>query len=551
MMSKPLVLIIDDEAGPRESMRMILKNRYDVLLADGAEAGLALARDRKPDVVFCDIRMPEIEGPEVLRRLKVIDPEVQVALITAYAAVDTAQQAVRHGAIDYITKPFSVQEILQVAERGMERRREAARREALLQQLQPAAQVLSGQLGALSTQPGLPDQTAIYQNLAQAHNSIETQLSKLAKLNAIGEVAAEVAHDVRNFLTAILLRIEILLMDLKDPGEVNSESVKEALQDILRAASDGAQAVQRISSIAKSDPYEPFTLLNVNEVVNDVVNMAFGQFQAHQNVGIEVHTQDVPMIYGSPTALRTAVMNIVINARQALPDTGGRVTMSTGVEDDQVFIRVHDTGRGIAADVMPYITEPFFTTKGEHGSGLGLSVARKVVSCHDGRIEFESVPDAGTTVTLWLPMGSETEGAPVATAPAATPQAGAVDVPDVLVVEDDVETLTYMNSSLTAMGFRTEGARAADEALTKFEQYLREQGQGPSALITDLHLPGLLGTELARRVKRMAPATRIVLISGYITEESTQITCPYVDAIIKKPFRFPDLVQHLRQDRPA
>ncbi len=541
MMSKPLVLIIDDEAGPRESMRMILKNRYEVLLADGAESGLAMARDQKPDVVFCDIRMPEMEGPEVLRRLKEIDPEVQVALITAYAAVDTAQQAVRHGAIDYITKPFSVQEILQVAERGVERRREAERREALIQQLQPAAQVLSGQLGALSAQPVLPDQTTIYENLAQAHNSIETQLSKLARLNAIGEVAAEVAHDVRNFLTAILLRIEILLMDLKDPGDVDSESVKEALQDILRAASDGATAVQRISSIAKADPYDPFTLLSVNEVVNDVVNMAFGQFQANQSVGIEVQTQDVPMIYGSPTALRTAVMNIVINARQALPETGGQVTITTGLTEGDVFIAVHDTGKGISAEALPYITEPFFTTKGEHGSGLGLSVARKVIACHDGRIEFHSVEDAGTTVTLWLPVGDQVE------AEAPGPEAETLtDVPEVLVVEDDVEMLTHMTSSLAAMGFCVEGARAANEALTKFEQYLRQQGRAPAALITDLHLPGLLGTELARRVKKIAPKTRIVLISGYITEESTQITCPYVDAIIKKPFRFPDLVQHLR-----
>jgi len=543
MMSKPLVLIIDDESGPRESMRMILKNRYEVALADGAEAGLALARERRPDVVFCDIRMPEMEGPEVLRRLKEIDPDVQVALITAYAAVDTAQQAVRHGAIDYITKPFSVQEILNGAERGVERRQEAERREALLQQLQPAAQVLSGQLGALSSQPGLPDQTTIYHNLTQAHSSLETQLSKLARLNAIGEVAAEVAHDVRNFLTAILLRIEILLMDLKDPEDVNSEAVKTALQDILRAASDGAQAVQRISAIAKSDPYEPFTLLSVNDVANEVVSMAFGQFQAHQNVGIEVHPGQVPLIYGSPTALRTAVMNIVINARQALPESGGQVTIATGVDEDQVFISIHDTGRGIPPETLPYITEPFFTTKGEHGSGLGLSVARKVLSCHEGSIEFNSVADMGTTVTLRIPIASETQ----AIAPAVSTEAvGPLDVPEVLVVEDDVELLTRISSSLAALGFHAEGVRAADEALAKFEQYLRQEGRAPTSMITDLHLPGLLGTELARRIKKIAPATRIVLISGYITEEATQITCPYVDAVIKKPFRFPDLVQQLR-----
>lgn len=542
-MAKPLVLIIDDQPGPRESMRMILKNRYEVMLADGAEAGLAAAREHTPDVVFCDIRMPEMDGPEVLRRLKQIDPEIQVALITAYAAVDSAQLAVRHGAIDYITKPFSVQDILQVAERGVERRQEAARKEELLQQLQPAAQALSGQLGALSSQPVLPDQGIIYQNLAQAHNSIESQLSKLARLNAIGEVAAEVAHDVRNFLTAILLRIEILLMDIKEPAELNSEAVKDALQDILRAASDGAQAVQRISAIAKTDPYEPFTLLSLNEVVNDVVNMSFGQFQANQGVRIEVRAEELPMIYGSPAALRTALMNVVINARQALPETGGVVTISTGIEDEEAFIQIHDTGRGIAPDAMAHITEPFFTTKGEHGSGLGLSVARKVLSCHEGRIEFSSVLDAGTTVTMWLPTNRQMESLD-ARLPDDQPTDG--DVPDVLIVEDDLEMLTHMTSSLAAVGFTPHGVRQASEALAAFEDYLRHHGQAPAALITDLHLPGLLGTELARQVKQLAPATRIVLISGYITEDSSQISCPHVDAVIKKPFRINDLVKYLR-----
>ncbi|MEN6545809.1 MAG: response regulator, partial [Armatimonadia bacterium] len=150
-MTKPLVLVIDDEVGPRESLRMILKNRYDVMLADGPEQGLKMAADARPDVVFCDIKMPEMEGPEVLRRLKELDSEVQVALITAYAAVDTAQQAVRYGAIDYITKPFSVQDIMLVADRAVEKRRQSERQQALIDELQPTARVLSGQLSAITS----------------------------------------------------------------------------------------------------------------------------------------------------------------------------------------------------------------------------------------------------------------------------------------------------------------------------------------------------------------------------------------------------------------
>lgn len=539
-MTKSLVLVIDDEVGPRESLRMILKNRYDVMLAEGPEQGLKMAAEARPDVVFCDIKMPEMEGPEVLRRLKELDPEVQVALITAYAAVDTAQQAVRYGAVDYITKPFSVQDIMIVADRAAEKRRQSERQRALLNELQPTAEALSGQLSAITSEAS-GDQTQIYQNLTQAHNSIESQLSKIAKLNAIGEVAAEVAHDVRNFLTAILLRIEILLMDLKEPSQVNSQAVMDALQDILQAASDGAQAVQRISSISKSDPYEPFTPVSVNDVVNDVVSMSFGQFQTSQGVSIAVNTANVPNIYGSPTALRTAVMNIVINARQALPDDGGHVTISTATEGEDVLIIVQDTGRGIADDVMPHITEPFFTTKGAHGSGLGLSVARKVIGNHEGRIEFDSVPDRGTTVTIRLPISSS-RGQEAQTPDEPAPSD---PVPSVLVIEDDAEMLTNINTAIVGAGLSAEGARDAGEGLRKFDQYLTDYGHGPATVITDLHMPGLLGTELARRVKNLAPGTRVILVSGYITEEATHISSPHVDAIIKKPFRFPDLLRHI------
>lgn len=542
-MAKPIVLIIDDESGPRESLRMILKNRYEVLLAEGPEAGLKAAAESHPDIVFCDIKMPGMEGPEVLRRLKQIDPEIEVALITAYAAVDTAQQALRYGAIDYITKPFSVQDIMIVAERAVEKRRKSERERVLLAQLEPATQMLSGQLSAINSPSAPADQSTIYQNLTQAHNSIETQLSKIAKLNAIGEVAAEVAHDVRNFLTAILLRIEILLMDMKDPAQVDGETVKEALQDILQAASDGALAVQRIATISKTDPYEEFSLLNVNDVVNNVVNMAFGQFQAAKGVSIEVQTTPVPEIYGSPTALRTATMNIMINARQALPDSGGKVTVRTGCDERSVFIAVHDTGQGISPELMPMVTEAFFTTKGENGSGLGLSVARKVVAGHEGRIEFQSVVGEGTTVTIRLPIPEAGGLLPEDETPA--PPVERPAVPDVLVIEDDEEMLTTLRAAIHGEGLAAEGAAEAAEGLGRFEQYLADHERAPRIVVTDLHMPGLLGTELAKRIKQLAPQTRVILISGYITEEAT-FQSPYVDVVIKKPFHYPDLIRHLK-----
>jgi len=541
-MHKPIVLIIDDKRGPRESLRMILKDHYEILVAAGAEEGLQLAQTHRPDVVFCDIRMPQMEGTEVLRRLKEMDPSVQVALITAYAGLETAQQAVRLGALDYITKPFSVEEILQVAQRGVQQRREILHKETLLQQIEPTAQILSGQLGQLSMLGGAADQQTVYQNLAQAHSSLETQIHTLARLSAIGEVAAEVAHDVRNFLTAILLRIEILLMEMKEPGRVDMETIKAALQDIVRAATEGAEAAKRISSAAKADPYEEFAPLNVNDIAKEVANILRGQFSDSQNARLELLLQEVPLIHGSASALRTALLNVVLNARQALPETGGQVTLSTGTSAEEVFIRVQDTGKGIPEEILPHVTEAFFTTKGERGSGLGLSIVRKVVTYHDGRLDIDSELDVGTTVTMYFPVAQatpltlKTEGCSTDTTKSlAAMEQERLAVPSLMIVDDEPETLKSLSAFVSSLGYDYEAVCRGHEALDKIEYYVRHLGQAPRIVLIDLYLPDMLGTELAQRVRAMAPQARLILISAYITNQPSQMECPYVNYVLKKP----------------
>ena len=561
-MENPRVLVIDDESGPRDSLRMILMNDYQVILADGAVRGLRLAKQHCPDLVFLDIKMPEMDGTEVLRRLKDIDPEVEVVLITAYAAVDTAQQAVRHGAIDYITKPFSVDEIAAVADRAITRRSQRQKEQELLRQVRPAAEAISWQLSALDDTSPTPDQGAMYENLAAAHNSIETQLSKVARLNAIGEIAAEVAHDVRNFLTAILLRIEMLLMELKQSSQISARTVQDALEDIVRAAHDGAHAVDRIAGISGADPYDPAELVEVNGIIADVVNMGVGGLKRSNGTTVSVEVLDVPPVYASATALRTAIMNIVINARQALAD-GGQVTIRTDTDGDNVIVQVQDNGVGIPAELMDQVSEAFFTTKGEDGSGLGLSVARKVISCHDGTLDIASEVGVGTTVTIRLPVADEA-AIEAATADAEAPvieaemeevaqpaaDRAAVRVPDVLVVDDDVEVLSSLKATLIGAGFTVEGVEDASVGLSKFIEYLQESGRAPSVVVTDLRLPGLLGTDMAQRVKEMSPETRVVLVSAYVDEHKDLLNSPYLDAVLRKPFALAELLEEVRAARP-
>jgi signal transduction histidine kinase len=560
-MANPTVLVIDDEAGPRNSLRMILMNDYEVILADGAVSGLRLAKQHAPDVVFLDIKMPEMDGTEVLRRLKDIDAELEVVLITAYAALDTAQQAVRHGAIDYITKPFAVDEITAVAERAITKRIERQKEQELLRQVRPAADAISWQLRALDDTAEDADQSAMYENLAAAHNSIEAQLSKVARLNAIGEIAAEVAHDVRNFLTAILLRIEMLLMDLKQSSQISTRTVQDALEDIVRAAQDGTRAVERIAGISEADPYAPVELVEVNDIVADVVSMGIGGHKQSNGTAVSIEALDVPPVFASGAALRTAVLNIVINARQALTD-GGQVTIRTDTDGNNVIIQVEDSGVGIPAELMDRVTEAFFTTKGDDGSGLGLSVARKVISRHNGTLDISSEVGVGTTVTIRLPMADEAaiaaasgtadeEAIAAETQEVAQRAVGSATfrVPDVLVVDDDVEVLSSLKAMLIGAGLTVEGVADASIGLSKFVQYLEEADRAPGVVVTDLRLPGLLGTDMAQRVKEMSPDTRVVLVSAYVDEHTDLVNCPYLDAVLRKPFQLAELLKEVGSAR--
>jgi CheY-like chemotaxis protein len=260
------ILVVDDEAGPRESLRMILNQEHEVRMASNGREALELIRDQIPDLVFLDIRMPEMEGTEVLRRIKEIAPECEVAMITAYAAVQSAQRAMRLGALDYITKPFGVAEVEAVVERAHRSPPRAeggapAARAALRHDLD----ALRSDLPAIAGAHRSPPTRRSREGLASAHSSIEDQLNEVLRLSSIGEVAAEVAHDLNNFLSTILFRIEIMLLDLDQAPQLDPQTLADGLQQIALAARDGGEALERISALSRPSPYEPVERVDLNE----------------------------------------------------------------------------------------------------------------------------------------------------------------------------------------------------------------------------------------------------------------------------------------------
>lgn len=502
------ILVVDDQEGPRESLRMILNHEHEVRTASGGSEALRMIREDQPDLVFLDIRMPEMDGTEVLRRIKEIAPDCQVAMITAYAAVKSAQRAIRLGALDYITKPFGVTEIEEVVERTLARRREQKEGRMLLEQLSSTISQLSEEISHGPDQPSGSDD-ALARGLATAHSSIEDQLNEVLRLSSIGEVAAEVAHDMNNFLSTILFRIEVMLLDLDQAQQVDPQTLADGLQQIALAARDGGEALDRISTLSRENPYDPLEEVDLNAVLRDAVGLSRGRAEGDSAEPI-YDLAELPAIQGSPAGLRAVFTNLIINAYHAISDAdnGGSLTIRTRAEEGRVVARIIDEGSGMDEEVLSHLHEPFFTTKGEGGTGLGLTVAYKVINQHRGSIEFESAPGEGTTVTVTLPIRQQQEVEP------ATETA----VP-VLIVDDQESMLLVTREVLESDGHRILTASSPSDAIRLFQECIANPELAvPAVLITDLRMPEMSGIELAGYIKELAPRTAIILLSAFVDE---------------------------------
>lgn len=530
------IIVVDDEAGPRESLRMILNLEHDVRMASSGREALEMVAERKPDLVFLDIRMPEMDGTEVLRHIKEMAPDVEVAMITAYAAVQSAQRAMRLGALDYITKPFGVSEVESVVERALARRREEREDRLLLEQLRKTIEQLSEQLAAARRDSD--EGNALAEGLASAHSSIEDQLNEVLRLSSIGEVAAEVAHDLNNFLSTILFRIEIMLLDLDHTQRLDAQTLTDGLQQIALAARDGGEALERISALSGANPYEPTEKVDLNEALRAAAGLSRGRVDRHEACDLTFELGELPAIDGSPAGLRAVFTNLIINAYHAVQARPGahEVRVRSFRDGDFVVAQVIDDGVGMTPEVRTRLSEPFFTTKGDGGTGLGLTVAHKVVAQHQGTISFDSAPGVGTTATVRLPITQRTPAPPPAE------DLGCA----VLVVDDQDGMLAVTREVLQAEGLTVLTAANGEEAVALFEQVAADPTRPtPCVVVTDLRMPGMPGSEVGRRIKELAPNTRVVLLSAYLDEAPSE-ALEIADLALEKPYDLRELSRMVR-----
>jgi two-component system cell cycle sensor histidine kinase/response regulator CckA len=349
-----------------------------------------------------------------------------------------------------------------------------------------------------------------------ARQRLEEQFRQAQKLEAVGRLAGGVAHDFNNILTAIMGYSQLLARRLPADGAPGREAA-----EILKAAERAAGLTRQLLAFSRRDVSQPRPV-ELNGLVSGMGKML--RRLIGEDVDLVVSSgAGLRPIQADPGQIEQVLMNLVVNARDAMPD-GGRITIATrnvAVDEERarglgdlppgayVALVVSDTGAGMDAETRAHIFEPFFTTKGpEKGTGLGLSTVYGIVQQSGGTIDVESAPGAGTTFTLYFP--ARTGQAPLPDAPERD-DAIPTGRETVLVLEDQEAVAAVMRETLEMVGYTVLEARSGREALALLER----RKQPVHLVVSDVVLPETQGPEIARRILERCPGARILFVSGY------------------------------------
>lgn len=383
-------------------------------------------------------------------------------------------------------------------------------------------------------------------DLTEQHETAD-RLRQSQKMDAIGQLTGGVAHDFNNVLTVITGTIEIIQEGVADRPEL------AAIAHLIdEAAVRGAEITSQLLTFARRQPLQPREV-DINDLVLDVCKLLKPMLGEH----IEIETllaSDAWSALADPSQLSAAIVNLAINARDAMPGGGKLVLESANVViddaaafDDEVragefvMIAVADTGQGIPPDIIDRVFEPFFTTKGVgRGTGLGLAMVYGFARQTGGVVKIESEQGRGTVVRLYLPRSEIQATAKSASAPATSAIGGQETI---LVVEDDPLVRGYVIAQLGGLGYKTLIAGDAEAALA-----LVDQGTEFDLLFTDVVMPGgMNGRQLAEAVLARRPGTKVLYTSGYTDEFVHDGRLDTGVALLRKPYRRADLAQMIRK----
>jgi PAS domain S-box-containing protein len=379
----------------------------------------------------------------------------------------------------------------------------------------------------------------------------ETALLQAQKLESLGVLAGGIAHDFNNLLVAIMGNADLALQHLDEP-----ERARRHMQQVSSAIERAAELCRQLLAYSGKGRFTVENL-DLNALVREMVHLL--KVSIGKNVELDYHLADrLPAIEADPSQIRQAVMNLVINASEAIGERSGRVHIETGVghlgtdtqfrtylshqvnEGPSIYLKVRDDGCGMDEETLKRIFDPFFTTKFT-GRGLGLAAILGIVRSHKGSLLVDSRVDEGTTFCLQFPaaMGPTARTLPLESAEGALRSQGRV-----LLVDDEPTVREIVGEALEVMGFTVEEAANGQEGLEAFERRKDEF----LAVFLDLTMPVMGGEEAFRRIQRLRPGVPIILMSGYSEQEALSlVSSPGLVGFLQKPFKLRDLSRMLQR----
>jgi len=505
------ILLVDDQPGKLLSYEATLGELGENLIK-ASSAKEALEHLLKNDIalVLVDVCMPDLDGFELASMIREHPRFARIAIIFVSAIQITELDRLRGyqaGAVDYVPVPV-VPELLRAKVKVFaELYRKTRQLETLNAELERrvAERTVDLERANLELEQRVEERT-------QEREAALAQLHEMQKLESLGQLTGGVAHDFNNVLAAVLGNLDVLSRRPSDDPEA-----RRFIDGAMKAAERGAALTRRMLAFARRQELKP-EAVDVAQLVGGMTEMLRRSLGPTIQIVAEFQPGLAPTRV-DPNQLELALLNLSLNARDAMPD-GGRLTIAARAETassgmrglpagSYVCIAVTDTGVGMDEMTLKRATEPFFTTKGVgKGTGLGLSMVHGFAAQSGGVARIASRLGAGTTIELWLPVAESAVA--VRPAPAKPPAPARVQGREILLVDDDPLVIASTTAMLEDLGHAVMQATSAIGALTMLRSAAKVD-----LVITDHAMPGLTGTELARLIRQTWPSLPIILVTGY------------------------------------
>ena len=522
------ILVVDDDPFIRATTAASLRGRgFTILQAGNGQEGLDMFQAHGPDLLIVDLKMPVMNGLELLGRLSGVTPRTPVLVVSGEGGLDEAVEALRLGAWDYLVKPIvSATVLLHAVDKALER----------------AALIRENEDYKLNLERQVSQRTL---ELEKANRELEHQFLKQQKLGIIGTLAGGMAHDFNNILSSIVFSTELIRGAVT--GGISPD--QEDMERILRVCQRGTSLIRSVLHFT-GKMHEEFTYFSVRDTMLETLDIIRGTTASRITITARVD-QSLGTLFGDPVHLQQILMNLTNNAIHALSDTEEpRIEimatayleqqpdlMITDPESMLVVISVSDNGPGVREKDLPRLCEPFFTTKPrDEGTGLGLFVTQKIVKTLRGKLLFARNPEGGTTAQVCLPVSRSQ-----------LPSCDdCLSIPDIrgngeriLVIESHPEVRASITSCLTKLGYQVRQA----ESLARGCDMAREN---PFDLILADDGPANSLDELCATVRRINPGIRIMLATA---SPLGPLGCSHHTAcrVMSKPLDMVSLGQALRQ----